>query len=566
MSSLSFLSVASEHSADLLNIEDELSLQSTHIGGCHCATCSSSDRHGHNHSHSHTYSHSHSHSQQGFTTAQAATQMLLVDILNRSPEATSPLASSEDSYRFKAISAAIESYASATSATFDGSVFNRIAGVPDDAAAFATMGRDGSRIENGRTFGASPLKWTSSDGKSDGRGATVVTYAFDDDFKIDGVSSSQARGLFEEALQIWAKHAPIDFKEFKDPGRGSDVDIYVQSDEIDGRSGTLAFAYFPSVGDITFDTGELWNDSMFLETTVHELGHSLGLDHEDGKDANGQDIEAIMNSVLGNRFRDQPAFLFQDDINGINSLYGKGEGSVTRLDGTVVSTKDTSEQPDDDSSIAFLPIVNLVTNGSFEDVPLEVGEFEEYGAVTGWSMISGAGFQVDRRPDSHGKAADGTAWVELDVFGQNATIGQNIDTVTGQTYNVSVDFSNGGRPESTTSIQVFWEGRQVDTLSGGGKGEWRRFDYELKGGDRTVSTLAFRAIGPSDKVGGFIDNIVVSEARASAAASGDSGQKVLGVSPQPEVYRDLISGDRNSLMADTSLFNQCAHSASTSFV
>ncbi len=547
MSSLSFLSVASEHSTDLSNIGDELSLQSNH-SGCNCAMCSSSDRHSHNHSHSH--------SQHGLTTAQAATQMLLVDILNRLPETNSPFTSSETSHRLKAISAAIESYASATSNTFNGSVFNRITGVPDNAAAFVTVGRDGSRIENGITFGASQLKWTRPDGKSDGRGATVVTYAFDNDFRIDGVSTSRAKELFEEALQIWADYAPIDFQEEKDPGTGNQVDIYVQSEEIDGRSGTLAFAYFPSVGDITFDTGELWNDIMFLETTVHELGHSLGLDHEDGRDADGNNI-AIMNSVLGNQFKNKPAALLQDDINGISSLYGKGEGSVTRLDGTLVSTKDTSEPSVvEDNSSRVLPAVNLVTNGSFEDVPVKVGESEVYKTVKGWSTISGAGFQVDRRPDSGGEAAEGTAWVELDAFGQNATIGQNIDTVTGQTYNVSVDFSNGGRPESTTSIQVFWEGKQVDTLSGGGKGEWRRFDYELAGSDRTVSTLAFRAIGPSDSVGGFIDNIVVTEAR----------DKVLGVSPQPEVYRDLISGDRNHLMADTSLFYPEDYSAQTSFV
>jgi len=60
-------------------------------------------------------------------------------------------------------------------------------------------------------------------------------------------------------------------------------------------------------------------------------------------------------------------------------------------------------------------------------------------------------------------------------------------------------------------VEVFWEGKKLDTLTGGGKGEWLTFDYEVIGGDRSVSTLAFRAIGPSDSVGGFIDNIIVTE-------------------------------------------------------
>lgn len=419
------------------------------------------------------------------------------------------------------------------------SVFDTVVGVPAEAAEFATVARNGKRIDNGRTFGASQLKWTSSDGKSDGRGATVVTFAFDEDFDISGVSNDRAKTLFAEALQTWANYAPLDFKEVKDPGSGSRVDILAQTEKIDGRSGTLAFAYFPSVGDITFDKDEAWSESMFLETTVHELGHSLGLDHEN-------DFRAIMNSVLKNRFSDE-AFLLQDDINGIQSLYGKGKGTVTRLNGTKTVAKKSAEpnlSPSEEDAITPLPATNLITNGSFEDVPVQVGESGKYEAIKGWSTISGPGFLVDRRPATAGKAADGTAWLELDIsHGQNSTIGQNIDTITGQTYNVSVDFSDGGRPESTTSIHVFWEGQQVDTLSGGGKGQWRRFDYALKGGDRDVSTLAFRAIGPSDKVGGFIDNVVVTAAKASlneAMAAEESGQK-LGFSSQPAFHNDPIS-------------------------
>ena len=545
MSLLSFLSAASGRSAAFSSIATELGLkfsedtslyQRGHCCHSHCGCHRHSDRYSNRED---------SNREEGLTTASIATQALLSDIL--------------------------KSYASAASFAFNQSVFNRIVGVPDNAAAFATVDRKGRRIDNGRTFGASELKWTRSDGKSDGRGATVVTYAFDDDFGINGISTDRAQELFTEALQTWADFSPLDFREVEDPGVGSQVDIYVQSEAIDGRSGTLAFAYFPSVGDITFDTAEVWNESMFLETTVHELGHSLGLDHED-------DTDAIMNSVLRNRFTDG-AFLFEDDINGIHSLYGEGKGSVTRLDGTRVSTdtkedtKDPSDPSIENDSTTVSPAMNLVINGSFEDVPLEVGESNVYKTVKGWSTISGAGFQVDRRPDSAGKAADGTAWVELDTFGQNATIGQNIDTVTGQSYNVSVDFSDGGRPERTTSIEVFWEGKQVDTLSGGGKGEWRRFEYELKGGDRTVSTLAFRAIGPSDNIGGFIDNIVVTEERAADASNRDdssSQRKILGISSQPEIYRDPISGDRTSLTADltadTSLFHQHDHSAASSFV
>ncbi len=465
-----------------------------------------------------------------------------------------------NSHRF---SKGIRTYASTAA-----SVFNRVVGVPDRAAAFSTVFRESKHIDNRRDFNAGPIKWTRTSEKSDGQDTTAITFAFDDDFGIgiNGISADRAKELFIEALQTWANYAPIDFQEIKDPDAGNEVknpgvgnlvDIYVQSDGIDGRSGTLAFAYFPTVGDITFDTGEVWSESMFLETAVHELGHSLGLDHED-------DTEAIMNSKLGRRFSNK-SFLLEDDINGIRSLYGEGKGGVTLLDGTTFISKGGTGEGNPPAPV---PAINLVTNGSFEDVPLEVGESKVYTSVKGWSTISGAGFQVDRRPDLGGKTADGTAWVELDTFNQNGTIGQNIDTITGQTYDVSVSFSSGGRPDSTASVQIFWEGKKVDTLTGGGKGQWRRFDYQLQGGDRSVSTLAFRAIGPSDNIGGFIDDIVVAQAKAAVveAVPEEAVEQVLGTSSQPEFHRDPISGDRNNLVADTSLFDQHDHSAHSTFV
>lgn len=408
---------------------------------------------------------------------------------------------------------------------FERSIFSRPVGLPDKAAAFATVASNGERVDNGevdgRAFTASQLKWNSNGGSE----ATKVTFAFDNSFGVNGLSTERAKTLFVSALQTWAEYSPLNFIEVVDPGADTLVDIRAKSNAIDGLGNTLAFAYFPTVGDITYDTAEVWTENSFLETTVHELGHSLGLDHED-------DTQAIMNSILGNRYTDRP-FLFQDDINGIRSLYGSGQGSVTALNGTLVP-----------------PIrPNLVTNGSFEDVPVNVGEFATYRTVKGWSTISGTGLKVDRRGAIAGKAADGTAWIELDLNGQNSTIGQNIDTLTGQTYSLSVDYSNGGRPEDTTLIEVFWEGKKLDTLSGGGKGKWRNFSYEVKGGDRKVSTLAFRAMGAIDGVGGFIDNIVVNSARELLLSESSQGlDQGLGAAA-PTAHRDPISGESSDPIA-----------------
>jgi hypothetical protein len=47
---------------------------------------------------------------------------------------------------------------------------------------------------------------------------------------------------------------------------------------------------------------------------LHELGHALGLAHPDD---HGQQVDAVMNSVISNR-----STLATDDLNGIHSLYG----------------------------------------------------------------------------------------------------------------------------------------------------------------------------------------------------------------------------------------------------
>ncbi|NUN50890.1 MAG: matrixin family metalloprotease [Candidatus Brocadiae bacterium] len=68
--------------------------------------------------------------------------------------------------------------------------------------------------------------------------------------------------------------------------------------------------------DIQMNSDMDWSDPVFLENVLlHELGHAVGMDHEDG-------VTAVMNSVVMGTTELQP-----DDVAGIVALYGTGGGS-----------------------------------------------------------------------------------------------------------------------------------------------------------------------------------------------------------------------------------------------
>ncbi|XP_058839760.1 matrix metalloproteinase-19-like [Topomyia yanbarensis] len=95
-----------------------------------------------------------------------------------------------------------------------------------------------------------------------------------------------ARQLIRSAFEQWSKHTNLNIVEVS----GTTADIYV-SDEpavhrdrlgqecIFQRNTTLAHAFFPEVGDIHYNRDRSYSEEEFLSASMHEIGHSLGLDH-----------------------------------------------------------------------------------------------------------------------------------------------------------------------------------------------------------------------------------------------------------------------------------------------
>ncbi|KAM8813870.1 stromelysin-1-like [Rhynchonycteris naso] len=164
-----------------------------------------------------------------------------------------------------------------------------------------------------RTFPGAP-KWKKSH----------LTYRIVDytlDLPREAVDSA-----IEKAVKVWEEVTPLTFSRIYKGEADIMITFAVREHgdfyPFDGPGQVLAHAYPPGqqiYGDAHFDDDEQWTQdtsgtNLFL-VAAHELGHSLGLFHSDN-------TEALM-YPLYNTITDLARFrLSQDDVNGIQSLYG----------------------------------------------------------------------------------------------------------------------------------------------------------------------------------------------------------------------------------------------------
>lgn len=165
-------------------------------------------------------------------------------------------------------------------------------------------------------FVAQGNKWSKTD----------LTYGFQE-FTSD-LTPAQIRGAIASAFQLWSRVTPLTFREVS---LGSNPDIIVRfttgdhNDDFpfDGVGNVLAHAFFPPpnggnlAGDTHFDDAETWSVTLptsgrdLATVAAHEFGHALGLSHSQ-----------VQGALMAPTYRGPQRFLSQDDINGIQSLYG----------------------------------------------------------------------------------------------------------------------------------------------------------------------------------------------------------------------------------------------------
>lgn len=166
-----------------------------------------------------------------------------------------------------------------------------------------------------------------------------VTYSFSN-FTGD-LTQQVIIANIRRAFQAWSA---VCFLTFTEIGGTGDIAIgfltgnHGDGSPFDGPSGVLAHGFFPPpnggaiAGDLHFDDAETWTTNNpptgidFLSVAIHEIGHTLGLNHS-------ADANAIMFAFYSGIKQN----LAIDDINGIRSIYGAQSSKSILSDTSITS-------------------------------------------------------------------------------------------------------------------------------------------------------------------------------------------------------------------------------------
>lgn len=167
--------------------------------------------------------------------------------------------------------------------------------------------------------------------------------------------------------------------------------------------------------------------------------------------------------------------------------------------------------------------LGIVSGAKFNDLMVSGATWDIYSAVKGWKTVSGAGVEVqsDRNPATL-DAQNGDYYISLD--GQsNASIQQKVGLSKGS-YILSFWYSPQTTLGPTNTIGYnlgnVVSGRVTSGTNGARVGVWTEVRNRFTVLTRGNYDLTFAALGASDGIGGFIDNVSIEAVPVPAAGLG----------------------------------------------
>ena len=220
-------------------------------------------------------------------------------------------------------------------------------------------------------------------------------------------------------------------------------------------------------------------------------------------DASGNVVATTLTDGSGN-------YVFKDLMPGTYSVQVVAPAGYTFTS----QNQGTNDAIDSDVGAGGVSGTNLIVNGSFES------------GTTGWTGY-GDSIEVGTAGAYGVSAVTGAMVAELDAncAGSNTGFYQNVATVAGQTYQLTVDLAQrAGYAASTNTVEVWWEGAKIATIDPASTA-LTKYSFTVTAVDAS-SRVEFREqAGDDDSVGGIIDNVsLVSTASSSA---GKTAQTVL---------------------------------------